>query len=108
MMVCGFHQSLEDEDEWNEKHFLVFGELNHTTTISEIVKSQRMKLLLRSFGLQCRDGHHRDTLSARLNTSSRAALVLAYTTYLDAVLCIESTSVLPGGSTYGYGIIPSW
>ena len=34
----------------------------------------------------------------------RAALVLAYTTYLDAVLCIESTSVLPGGSTYGYGL----
>jgi hypothetical protein len=55
MMVCGFHQSLEDEDEWNEKHFLVFGELNHTTTISEIVKSQRMNLLLTSFNHRIMD-----------------------------------------------------
>ena len=34
----------------------------------------------------------------------QATLVLAYTTYLDAVFCIESTSVLPGRSTYGYGL----
>ena len=39
-----FHTAcLEDEDEWNEKHLLVFGKLYHTTTISEIVKSQRLR-----------------------------------------------------------------
>ena len=39
-----FHTAcLEDEDEWNEEHLLVFGELYHTTTISEIVKSQRLR-----------------------------------------------------------------